>query len=66
MASNDISDEYRRVMVEGLENLGKEVGLPKLDIVLTEAAKEIRLLDAEVNRLKELLLEHKMYNHHTD
>jgi len=60
MDSNDISDEYRKVMVEGLEKIADSLQLtnPALRKVLREASKEIRLLDKQLKELKEQITNH--------
>ena len=53
MDSNDISDEYRKAMVEGLEAISRIEHLPALSKTLIAVIQEIRLLDKQVTRLQQ-------------
>jgi hypothetical protein len=55
--TNDISDDYRKALVEGLDQIANELPPrhPALCDLLKVAAEEIRLLDRQLQQSHELI-----------
>jgi hypothetical protein len=52
---NDISDEYRRVMIEGLEEISRLEHIPKLGEFLRTVIQELVMLDKQLQQAHEMI-----------